>query len=204
MEDFMRNCKRCGENKPLRLFSKDRQRKDGIAYYCKSCQSISHAERRKRWAKENNIPDEMQCIKCEKTLPNTDFGKDKSRPKGIRPECKNCRKILRSDPYRNTHAGWCRVIFSLARRRAKEKGLPFSLVPEDVPIPEVCPVLGIPLNHGTGRRHDGSPTIDRIINDLGYVKGNVIVISWRANRIKSDATLDELRAITSFYEGIVA
>lgn len=56
----------------------------------------------------------------------------------------------------------------------------------------------------TNKRHDGSPTIDRIINDLGYVKGNVIVISWRANRIKSDATLAELKAIVAFYEGTYA
>lgn len=61
--------------------------------------------------------------------------------------------------------------------------------------------MGIPLYSMTGTRGGGpnSPTLDRIRPDLGYVKGNVIVISGRANRIKSDATIEELRDIASFY-----
>lgn len=46
---------------------------------------------------------------------------------------------------------------------------------------------------------DNSPTLDKIEPALGYVPGNIIVISGRANRLKADATIDELRAIASFY-----
>lgn len=46
---------------------------------------------------------------------------------------------------------------------------------------------------------DHSPSLDRIRGDLGYVPGNIIVISNRANRIKSDASIRELRDIASFY-----
>ena len=56
----------------------------------------------------------------------------------------------------------------------------------------MCPVLGIPLVIGEGACSDNSPSIDRIIPELGYVKGNIKVISRRANRIKNDATPDEL------------
>lgn len=53
---------------------------------------------------------------------------------------------------------------------------------------------------GTGRGgKNNSPSLDRIRNELGYVRGNVIVISNRANRLKSDASIEELRDIASFY-----
>ncbi len=52
---------------------------------------------------------------------------------------------------------------------------------------------------GEGRQGPSSPTIDRIDNTRGYTKDNVLVVSHRANSIKSDATLDELEAIVSFY-----
>jgi hypothetical protein len=46
--------------------------------------------------------------------------------------------------------------------------------------------------------NDNAPTLDRINNSCGYVPGNVAVISWRANRIKCDATPEELRRIADY------
>lgn len=78
-------------------------------------------------------------------------------------------------------------------------GIPFNLDVVDVVIPDVCPVLGIKLEWGCGRRQlDKSPTIDRVVPGSGYTKGNVKVISWRANRIKSDATPLELKAVADY------
>lgn len=84
-------------------------------------------------------------------------------------------------------------LVTAARQRAKAQGLPFDLRKEDILIPLLCPALGIPLrrDHG-GKRTDDSPSLDRIVPAAGYVKGNVRVISWRANRLKNDATLEEL------------
>lgn len=79
-----------------------------------------------------------------------------------------------------------------ARARAKTKGIPFSITEADIVIPDTCPVLGIKLVQSTGAKTDNSPSLDRIIPDLGYVPGNVVVISLRANRIKNDATVEEL------------
>lgn len=87
-----------------------------------------------------------------------------------------------------------------AKARAKRDGLPFSLSKGDVPIPAVCPVLGMPLSPGRAIKHDGSPTIDKLVPALGYVPGNVRVISWRANRIKCDASLSELKALVAYLE----
>jgi hypothetical protein len=69
----------------------------------------------------------------------------------------------------------------------------------DVVIPSRCPVLGIAMRPGAGRLCDTSPTLDRIDNTKGYVPGNVMVISYKANRIKSNATPEELRLVADFY-----
>jgi hypothetical protein len=93
------------------------------------------------------------------------------------------------------------ILFQGARARAKRAGLPFTITRKDIIIPSHCPILGIPLFKVTGKQGggDNSPSLDRIRPELGYVPGNVIVISMRANRIKSDATIQELRDIASFY-----
>ena len=72
-----------------------------------------------------------------------------------------------------------------------------------VDTPDYCPCLGIKLNYdGSGKegwtRGDDSPSVDRIDSRIGYVEGNVHVISWRANRIKNDSTLEELVSITDY------
>lgn len=91
-------------------------------------------------------------------------------------------------------------MINAARSRAKQKGLPFDLTIQDISIPESCPVLGIPLVSGqNGIQCDNSPTLDRIIPELGYVRGNVIVVSARANRIKNDANITELKQVLEYY-----
>lgn len=93
-------------------------------------------------------------------------------------------------------------MLSSARARAKQKGIEFSITEDDVHIPDTCPALGIKLKRGAGVSIDSSPELDRIDNSKGYVPGNVIVISRRANRIKNDATVSELRRIADFIEKI--
>lgn len=96
--------------------------------------------------------------------------------------------------YHRIHA-----VLSAAKNRAKLKGVPFSLTYKDIEIPTICPVLGIPLIRGGGAPRDNCPSLDRIIPKLGYVCGNIMIISMRANRIKNDATPDELVKIAAFY-----
>ena len=85
-----------------------------------------------------------------------------------------------------------------AKARAAEKGIPFEITPADLTVPAICPVLGIEMTFGGDR--ETSPTIDRVIPALGYVPGNVRVISYRANRIKTDATLAELLALVAYIQ----
>lgn len=87
-----------------------------------------------------------------------------------------------------------------AKNRARKQNVPFDLEPEDIVFPEICPVLGIPLLFSKGGRNNNTPSLDRVIPSLGYVKGNVRIISWRANRLKCDATLEELRKLVEYME----
>jgi hypothetical protein len=89
-------------------------------------------------------------------------------------------------------------MWSTAKARAKRTHRAFDIAIRDIKIPEICPVLGIPLRrHGNGR-HDDCPSLDCLIPSLGYIRGNVFVISMRANRIKNDATPVELDLISKW------
>lgn len=89
-------------------------------------------------------------------------------------------------------------MYNSARHRARSNGLPFNIDLADVVVPDTCPLLGIPIQVGkNGKAHAGSPTLDRIINEEGYVKGNVWVISKRANTIKNTANYQELELLAN-------
>jgi len=81
-----------------------------------------------------------------------------------------------------------------AANRAKEQQLAFDILVDDIVIPDVCPVLGIPLviNKGKSGGGNNSPSLDKIIPELGYVRGNIQVISQLANVMKFNATKEQL------------
>jgi hypothetical protein len=76
------------------------------------------------------------------------------------------------------------------------KYLPFNILPEDIEIPIVCPIMGVPISKGKY-----APSVDRIIPELGYVKGNIRVISLLANQMKWNSTPEELE---TFCRGMLA
>jgi hypothetical protein len=82
----------------------------------------------------------------------------------------------------------------------EKDGLEFDLTVEDLePFPLTCPVLDIPINWmSTGGTKNDSPSMDRVIPEKGYTKGNVRLISQKANRLKQNASLTELQAIIRY------
>lgn len=94
-----------------------------------------------------------------------------------------------------------RYLWALSRRRAKEKGLEHTISPEDIQVPDVCPVLQIPLNTYRGGFDRSSYSLDRVDSSKGYVPGNVRVLSWRANAIKSNLTVEEVKRLLAYMEG---
>lgn len=161
-----------------------------------------------------------RCSKCNEIKPESEFTKNKNRPDGLTVWCKSCNKKARDSYYllnknkikkrvkkfkeenkehllnqSKIYRARYRVkrMLYAARYRAKSLGLPFDIDIEDVTIPEYCPVLKIKLNTDCNAQTRNSPSLDRIIPKLGYVKGNVKVMSWQANTMKNDASVEELK-----------
>jgi hypothetical protein len=89
----------------------------------------------------------------------------------------------------------------VAKGRARREGVSFDLVEADVVIPVACPILGIPIAVSEGKGGmDNSPSLDRLVPELGYVPGNVEVVSFRANTIKNRGTAAEHRAIADWMD----
>jgi hypothetical protein len=82
-------------------------------------------------------------------------------------------------------------LLTQAKQRSDKKGFEFNLTIEDIIIPTQCPILNILIIPNSGKN---SPSVDRVDNTKGYVKGNVRIISSLANTMKSSATKEELLA----------
>lgn len=139
------------------------------------------------------------CAKCKKTFPLALFAKNKQSKDGLQTRCKSCWSLKMSADYKDK---WFVYQARLKKSECKKKGLPFDLTSDYLKSiwTDNCPVFERPFVR-FDKTEDMSPALDRIIPSLGYVKGNVVYISARANRIKYDASVDELRQVLLFVEG---
>jgi hypothetical protein len=126
---------------------------------------------------------------------------DRVRPDKIkRGHISSC-GCLAWDPYDQTTHGQSYDreyrIWVTCKSRASTKGIPFEIEVSDIVIPEFCPLLGIKLNTEPNKDNRwASPSIDRLIPEKGYIKGNILICSMRANTIKNNASVDELMTLT--------
>ena len=141
------------------------------------------------------------CKSCNKILQFSEFHKHKECLFGVNNICKACR--LPSTKKNYWEKPLERVMYDRAKSRAKKQNIVFDLDPKDIFIPELCPVLGIPLFRGDGVISDNTPSLDKIIPSKGYVKENIIVISYKANRIKSDANYEDIQKVADWLKQIV-
>lgn len=164
------------------------------------------------------------CNTChkEKVFP-LDFFKSTRWVSGYMSWCKKChyeKTKVASIRYQKTEGGkakhrkqsleWRKgsgrvySMWAQAKDRAKSHNIPFDIQIQDIVIPTECPVFHVPFNlEGTHKNKENSPSLDRIIPELGYVKGNIIVVCWRANRLKNDGTPEEHINIGNFYQGLI-
>jgi len=164
-----------------------------------------------------------QCSQCKEWLLIGLFNKNSRKRGGLKSVCKSCQAKKRHLYYvnggkemqkkynkENPVLVMTNNMAMHARRRAKNKNIPFdidldyirSMVGENAERASHCPVLGTLLDWSLQRGNGGnpvpnSPSLDRIDPSKGYVKGNVWVISYRANAIKNDATHEELKRVTA-------
>lgn len=161
------------------------------------------------------------CKQCNQTKAISDFPthqnkKRKDKSIYVLNTCKRCitdksnerrRAIAHTKEYKDQARYYRKInkerhpekgMFVKARARARESGLEFNIERSDVVIPEYCPVLGIKLEIGQNKKNDNSPSLDRIDNSKGYIKGNVMVISYRANSIKNSGSIEEHQKIIEY------
>lgn len=123
--------------------------------------------------------------------------------------CKGCsNKPYKSTPSFNIYSdydisewkkeNYRRSAFRLLKQSAKRKRIEFTVTLNDFSIPEYCPILGIELYPGNNIDKDNSPSVDRLDPAKGYTPSNITVISYRANRIKNDASFAELNLIATW------
>jgi hypothetical protein len=124
----------------------------------------------------------MSCVECRnvktKSLENRKLSKEKYEELG--------EKYIKSM--------WWR-----AKKRSEKSGIEFNILKEDIVIPEFCPVFGFTFQVGDGKGPiDKSPSLDRINNSKGYIKSNIQVISFKANRMKNDCNVDDVEKLLCF------
>jgi len=126
----------------------------------------------------------QKCKDCKIEKPFEDFHKHKAYKSGYNSRCKPCRAALAVKRFKG-HSVELKMLWR-ARGRANKKSLACNIELSDIVIPETCPVLLTKMKH---------PSLDRIVPLLGYTKGNVRVISNRANMLKNNATVTEMELI---------
>ena len=164
-------CSKCLEEKKIEDFYFYNKSKGLKRTECKAC----HDVKKKKWYLEN-----------KNTL------RQKSKIYRSRKDVLERRNIQSKEWNKKNLES---VLCTHARKLAKQQNIPCTINKEDIFIPDFCPALGIPLFYGNGKMTDNSPSIDRINPSLGYVAGNIEVISVKANRIKNNASLEELEKI---------
>lgn len=199
-----KTCKKCGKILPLEEFDIVPSMKDKHSNTCKNC------VRERKGAKRT--PDTLFCPVCKKELPYYEFKIARKSKTGRMWCCKKCEssnttvsknnfRKAHDEVFRNSISAQSRTsrqkhiihnMWKAAKSRADKKGIEFNIEESDIIIPNICPLLEVPFKFGDKNNYDYSPSLDRIDNTKGYIKGNIQVISKKANTMKSSATLQEL------------
>lgn len=148
-----------------------------------------------------------KCTKCKLELPTGSFNKNSQQKSGFSCYCKKCTKLKNKVKYTklsSDHEWKLSQTLRASKVRAGVKGLEHTLTFEQLkllyPIDNKCPIFGIELSWGFPK--DNSPSLDRIDSSKGYTFENCQFISNKANRFKSDATLEELSMLVDYLKGI--
>ena len=182
----MIKCNECTLEKDESEYHKNDKARNGYNPKCKSCVTL-RAKKAKEKPKpkpktyEEKVQEKAQAFKEN----NAEIEKLKEEKKYERVA-----KVKKTSARRYKNTSDESLILWRTRARAKKQKLLFDLTIEDIIIPEFCPILGIPIY--TSKDKNNSPSIDRIIPKYGYTKNNVQIISNRANKLKSNATPEEL------------
>jgi hypothetical protein len=166
------------------------------------------------------IPSTKCCNKCKHYLPFSNFSLNNAKADRLSIYCKKCDKEMQekkrnNSPEKQLEYGRkyqakrredfnyrLKMLINASKQRATQKGIEHNLTLDELisiyPKDGKCPVFGTPLEFGTVGFRDNSPSIDKIDPKKGYTLDNVQVLSWRANRLKVDASIEELELLIAY------
>jgi len=170
---------------------------------CK-CMNVYNAREFGMKHREENPNRYKICEECNQSLNLNKFSLiEKWNPNSdTKNTCKKCSiKIRQTEKLnRDWKVDAARLLYKNIKSRCKRIGKEFSIELEDITIPEKCPVFGFDLKREDKQTWMCAPSVDRIDSSKGYIKGNVTVVSRRANILKRDATIGELEQLFNYYK----
>jgi hypothetical protein len=187
----MNTCKECGK-----------ERREGRQFCSVVCSNTHKGRIIFKINDEKGI--HKTCVTCNKSkcLNAFSFNIRNNFESGKKDQCKRCGANIRETKRRDRT--WkddaTLIMLSNSRQRAKNAGMENTLKRSDIQIPDLCPVFNVPLMREDKSTWLYSPSIDRIDNTKGYTPDNIVIVSRRANILKKDATIDELRMMHEFYQ----
>ena len=154
------------------------------------------------------------CTKCNKHQPLSEFYARSDYSGGLQFQCKSC--------YKKYNDNLCRFKKWFITKKSHANGIEFTIEPTDIPgvkiretikesrnrkyvsweaaeYPKVCPVLEIELDWNMNGQQPNSPSLDRIDPTKGYIPGNVMIMSTLANRMKNNATPEQLKQFCRYH-----
>ena len=158
-----------------------------------------------KWFTKEEIaswPDQhKRCRVCQEIKPFSDYHKNDNGKQlfGLASDCKNCRKEKSKKDWQKNKNNIKKNMIQRSYSRAKAKGIIFEITESDIFLPSRCPVFNHEFILGD---KDWTYSLDRINPELGYVRGNIIVVSNKANMIKNNATADEILLVGNFYKNL--
>ena len=187
-------CLEC--NSPL-----GKRQKKFCSYKCMNVYNAREFGMKNREEKPNRY---KVCNSCEQSLNLSKFSliEKWNINSDTKNTCKKCSiKIRQAEKLnRDWKVDAAKLLYSNIKSRCKRIGREFSIELEDILIPEKCPVFGFDLKREDRQTWMCAPSVDRIDSSKGYIKGNVTVVSRRANIIKRDATIEELEQLFNYYK----
>lgn len=162
-------CCKCKCEKSVEEFYKDCHTKSGFSYTCKMCHALYDK-------KEQERKNELK----RKNRANSEYRKLEYLRNKANNESKREHYLYRG-----------------AKARAKKAGIPFNIEVSDIIIPDICPLLNIPLEKTIKKGNPYTISLDKIDPNKGYVKGNIMVMSLKANVMKNNASLSELKTFSN-------
>lgn len=199
-----KTCPRCSRKLPKIAFSLNRKS-------CKKCLAwcakyYVNRKRTNRCVSCGASSKNRQGPLCKVCAKSRTAAKASARARGL---CAHCRF---NKPMPNRKMCECCAAYYVERRRtkplerlvssakfrAKRDGIRFTIKASDVVMPTHCPIFGTKIETQAGSSRMAAPSLDRLVPKLGYIPGNVSIISWRANTIKNDGSAEEHEAIAQY------